>query len=94
VKRFDVAEAAVRQLQESIPGIELLPVFNVSHDKIPLYMIAADVLVLTSNHEASPCVIKEALACNLPIVSVKVREVGLENTARETIKTFRHALTK
>jgi teichuronic acid biosynthesis glycosyltransferase TuaC len=39
-------------------------------------MNACSVLVLTSMHEASPCVIKEALACNLPIVSVDVGDVA------------------
>ena len=39
-------------------------------------MNACDVVVLTSMHEASPCAIKEALACNLPIVSVDVGDVA------------------
>jgi glycosyltransferase involved in cell wall biosynthesis len=38
-------------------------------------MNEADVLLLTSFREGSPQVIKEALACNLPIVSVNVGDV-------------------
>jgi glycosyltransferase involved in cell wall biosynthesis len=75
-KRFDVAQAAVHLLQETNPNVELLPVYNVPHHQIPLHMNACDVLVLTSMHEASPCVIKEAMACNLPIVSVNVGDVA------------------
>lgn len=75
-KRFDVAQAAVRLLQEANLNVEILPVYNVPHHQIPLYMNACDVLVLTSMHEASPCVIKEAMACNLPIVSVNVGDVA------------------
>jgi teichuronic acid biosynthesis glycosyltransferase TuaC len=76
IKGFGVAQAAVDLLREIKPNIELLPVYNVPHEKIPLYMNACDVLILTSEHEASPCVIKEALACNLPIVSVDVGDVA------------------
>ena len=75
-KRFDIAEAAVGLLQVTKPNIKLLPLHDVAHEKVPLYMNACDVLVLTSMHEASPCVIKEALACNLPIVSVDVGDVA------------------
>ena len=36
---------------------------------------AADVLLLTSFTEGSPQIIKEALACNCPVVSVDVGDV-------------------
>ncbi len=75
-KRFDIAQSAVRLLQEAKLNVELLPLYNVPHHQVPLYMNACDVLVLTSMHEASPCVIKEAMACNLPIVSVNVGDVA------------------
>ena len=76
IKRFDIVQTAVDLLREIKPDIELLPVYNIPHELVPLYMNACDVLVLTSMHEASPCVIKEALACNLPIVSVDVGDVA------------------
>jgi teichuronic acid biosynthesis glycosyltransferase TuaC len=39
-------------------------------------MNACDVLALASDYEGSPVVVKEAMACNLPIVSVDVGDVA------------------
>lgn len=77
-KNFDLAKAAVKYLGRN--NVELMPVFNVPSSEIPFYMNAADVLLLTSKWEGSVNVVKEAMACNLPIVSTDVGDVR-ENTA-------------
>ena len=70
-KRYTLAQQAV-----ALTGIaNLVVAWGVAHDLIPLYMNACDALVLTSMHEGSPNAVKEALACNLPVVSVDVGDV-------------------
>lgn len=68
-KRVHVVEEAVRRLQAEGWPVDLLIASGQPHERIPLYMNAADVLVLVSRVEGSPMVIKEAMACNLPIVT-------------------------
>lgn len=76
VKRLDLAEKSVELLRESVPGVSLKVLRGMTpHDALPLYMNAADCLLLTSDFEGSPDIVKEALACNLPIVSVDVGDV-------------------
>jgi len=74
-KRFDVVEKAIQALQHQVEGVRLLIIFDKPHKIVAKYMNACDVMVLASDHEGSPLTIREAMACNLPIVSVDVGDV-------------------
>jgi glycosyltransferase involved in cell wall biosynthesis len=72
IKRFDRFEAAIAQLRQPV---QMLTLANVPRPRVPLILNAADCVVLTSDSEGSPVVVREALACNTPIVSVDVGDV-------------------
>jgi glycosyltransferase involved in cell wall biosynthesis len=72
-KNYPLAHAAVSQL--GLSDIELVNPYPVSHDQIPKYLNSAKVLVVPSLMEGSPNVIKEAMACNCPIVSTDTGDI-------------------
>jgi glycosyltransferase involved in cell wall biosynthesis len=74
-KRFDLVEEAVRILRSKRERVRLLVVFDRPHHVVAKHMNACDAIVLASDHEGSPMAVREALSCNLPIVSVDVGDV-------------------
>jgi glycosyltransferase involved in cell wall biosynthesis len=75
-KRFDVIESAVARARQAIPELEILRVSGVPQSRMPLYMNAADVLILASQAEGSPNTVKEAMATNLPVITVDVGDTA------------------
>ena len=76
-KRYRLAEAAVRELGRQGVRAELHGLSNVPHEQVPVWINAADVLLFTSrSDEGSPNLVKECLACNLPVVSVDAGDVA------------------
>jgi glycosyltransferase involved in cell wall biosynthesis len=76
LKRFDLVEQAAEILKAEFPDVQVLAVHNEPHENIAAYMNACDVMVLTSKREGAPVAIREAMACNMPIVSVDVGDVA------------------
>ena len=75
-KGYPFAEEAIRLAEEKInETIEIKTLYHVPHRQVPWYMNACDLVMMTSYIEGSPNVIKEAMACNRPVVGVPVGDV-------------------
>lgn len=66
-KNYPLLKDAVELLADD--RIEILAPYPVPAQDIPAYYAQADMLALCSLQEGSPNVVKEAMACNLPIVA-------------------------
>ncbi len=71
IKNSGLAIKAVRLL----PEVRLIELKGYSRQEVAELMNAVDVCLMTSFTEGSPQFIKEAMACNCPIVSVDVGDV-------------------
>lgn len=73
VKNYPLAREAVSKIKNK--NIELLELKDYDRNEVALLMNAVDLVLLTSFREASPQFIKEAMACNCPIVTTDVGDV-------------------
>lgn len=79
VKNPQLAKEAIELFNsqsEQKEGIHLLELKGYCRYDVALLMNAVDCLLMTSHSEGSPQVIKEALVCGCPIVSVDVGDVA------------------
>jgi len=71
IKNAPLAKTALKNFRNT----KLIELKNYSKKEINLLMNASDLLLVTSYSETGPVVVKEALACNCPIISTNVGDV-------------------
>lgn len=78
-KRLDLAQSAIAQASRRLGRPVTLYRLDgtLPHDRMPECLSASDCLLVCSDSEGSPNIVKEALACGLPIVSVPVGDVAI-----------------
>lgn len=76
IKRLDMAIEMQKLLCSRNNSVELKIIRElVPLHEMPVYLSAADCLVFLSDYEGSPNLVREACACNTPIVTVAVGDV-------------------
>ncbi len=76
VKNKKLADEVYTLVKHKFPETEIIYASKIPHEKLLYYYNACNVMLLTSFHEGSNNSIKEARACNLPIVSVNVGDAS------------------
>ena len=76
VKDPALAKATINELANEGVKAELIELKGYNRDQVNALMYHCDALLMTSKTEGSPQVIKEAMACGCPIVSVDVGDVA------------------
>lgn len=102
IKRRDIATSIVDALGDPY---RLNIMCNVNPNKVPSYINASDFVLLTSDEEGSPNIIREALSLNKPVFSVEVGDAkkqldGLINSSiisrdpKEAASTIKQVISK
>lgn len=71
IKNYPLAKEGV----ERVPGVKLIEMKGYTREQMALLMNACNFLLVTSFRESGPTVVKEAMACGAPVVSVDVGDV-------------------
>lgn len=74
-KNYALAQAAVERLKDRGIEAELVVAKGLPQRMVVQYINASNVLILPSLSEGSPNIVKETMACNVPVVATKVGDV-------------------
>ena len=101
IKDLDFAESVVDKLRKKYPAeIEVVKMHNLDLIEVKGNLLAADCLLLTSEYEGWPNCVKEALVCQVPVVSTCVSDLqewekkvyGLRCVNRKNVLEFVDAI--
>lgn len=74
-KNYALAQAAVERLKDRGIEAELVVANGLPQATVVQYINASNVLILPSLSEGSPNIVKETMACNVPVVATNVGDV-------------------
>lgn len=83
VKNYELAKDVIADVDGPVM---IRTLSGADYEEMPYYFNASDAVLITSSYEAGPMVVKEAAACNVPVVSTDVGFVsevldGVSNSA-------------
>ncbi len=87
VKNYNLAKSAVSKLK----NVELLELKGYTKREVAALINAVDAVLVTSFNETGPLIVKEALACNTPVISTDVGDVKelIQNVDNCYLTTYR-----